>query len=200
MECQTCKREWPDEFEFCPKCGLAIVAGDRSAAATGRSIAQVGEGHVALSGDVQGDVTIVQGKAERVGAVDLRHAYLCRLQGECGRLSLRGMDVDAGDPTRAAQPLNLAHVYIELDTTVQVPAGAEPGDVIFASLQRSLAQDGKGQPLPESHDREEMRRVSALECAARFRHMVLLGEPGSGVRPASCWYECLPQAVTVASP
>jgi len=183
MQCQQCQHEWPDGFKFCPDCGIVIVAvqaSEGSATATGRGIAQVGESNVALSGDVKGDVTIVQKQAEGVDAADLRHAYLCRLQGECGRLSLRGMDVDAGDPTRAAQPLNLAHVYIELDTTVQVPAEAGPGDVIFASLRRSLAQDGKGQPVLESHDREETRRVSALECAARFRHMVLLGDPGGG--------------------
>jgi hypothetical protein len=27
---------------------------------------------------------------------------------------------------------------------------------------------------------------------------LLADDPGAGVRPASCWYECLPQAVTVA--
>jgi hypothetical protein len=57
MQCQTCGRDWPDEFEFCPKCGLATLASDGSAAAASRGIAKVGERPVATSGDIEGGAT-----------------------------------------------------------------------------------------------------------------------------------------------
>ena len=108
----------------------------------------------------------------------LRTAYLKRLVRECGRLPLRGVDIGTSDPGCAAQSLNLANVYVELDTTVRVPAGAPPGEVISESLKSSLALDREGLRL--EREGEDLRAVSALECAARFRHMVLLGDPGGG--------------------
>jgi hypothetical protein len=40
--------------------------------------------------------------------------------------------------------------------------------------------------------------LDASQVAARHDRAVVLGDPGAGARPGSCWYECLPQAVTVA--
>jgi formylglycine-generating enzyme required for sulfatase activity len=108
----------------------------------------------------------------------LRAAYLRHLTERCGWLPLRGVDVGASDPRRAAQPLRLAKVYVELDTTVRVPAGAGPGDVISESLKSSLALDREGLRL--EREGKDLHAVSALECAARFRHMALLGDPGGG--------------------
>jgi DNA-binding HxlR family transcriptional regulator len=50
-------------------------------------------------------------------------------------------------------------------------------------------------------DRRRQQRERAVEPWAairRFPRLVVMGEPGAGVRPVSCWYECLPQAATVA--
>ncbi len=111
----------------------------------------------------------------------LRDAYLRCVAERCGRLPLRGVDIGSSDATRAAQPLNLANVYIELDATVQVPADAWPGQVISASLEDSLALDREGlRSVRGAAGDEKRRRVTVLECAARFRHLVLLGDPGGG--------------------
>ncbi len=50
----------------------------------------------------------------------LREAYLRHLESRCGRLPLRGVDVQAGDPTAQRQRSRLARVYIHLDTTAAV--------------------------------------------------------------------------------
>ena len=55
MICQKCESEWPDDFEFCPRCGILIVAAqadDAIAAAVSRGAAIRGEGNIALTGDV----------------------------------------------------------------------------------------------------------------------------------------------------
>lgn len=49
-------------------------------------------------------------------------------------------------------------------------------------------------PLP--HQLEAVYEYFVKLPRIRF---LLADDPGAGVRPASCWYECLPQAVTVAS-
>ncbi|NLF10513.1 MAG: hypothetical protein GX597_01860, partial [Anaerolineaceae bacterium] len=111
----------------------------------------------------------------------LRDAYLRCVAERCGRLPLRGVDVGSSDATRAAQPLNLANVYVELDTMVQVPVGSAPGRVISAALTEALSSRREGPPTAvEGVEGKELRRVSVLECAARFRHLVLLGDPGGG--------------------
>jgi len=209
MRCQRCQQEWPDEFEFCPKCGVSlegVQATKGSAAATGRAAAVVGDKNVVIPGQVGGSVTVRYGP-EGPDPESLRLAYLCRIQGECGRLPLRGVDLEASDATRAAQPLNLANVYVELDTTLQVPASLDSEEVVSALLNLSTEYQlhdmalvsARTLPDGEGVGEKKLRHITSLECAAHFRQMVLLGDPGGGVRPASCWYECLPQAVTVAS-
>ncbi len=55
--------------------------------------------------------------------------------------------------------------------------------------------------VPSASDERDpnVQHTDPVEFLAPGARHVILGDPGSGVRPASCWYECLPQAVTVAS-
>jgi hypothetical protein len=92
----------------------------------------------------------------------LRQAYLRHLAERCGRLPLRGVDVQASDATARAERLRLAQVYVDLDTTTRRPAGRRKGDT-----GEALEALG-GEP------------VSALEAVTASRHAVLLGAPGSG--------------------
>jgi hypothetical protein len=92
-------------------------------------------------------------------------------------------------------------VYVALDTRTQVVEREEEGKA-KAPRRRASKSDAEEVPdwLAEPRPGDETRFLSALEAVNGERQMVLLGDPGGGVRPASCWYECLPQAVTVASP
>jgi energy-coupling factor transporter ATP-binding protein EcfA2 len=69
---------------------------------------------------------------------------------DCRHMSLRGLDISASDPTGAQRRFELAQVYVNLLTKTQV--------------------------TPE----RESQPLSVLEAVAGHRHVVLLGDPGSG--------------------
>ena len=92
-------------------------------------------------------------------------AYLKTLVASCSHLPLRGVDVGASDPTRSQEPMDLAQVYVDLDTTTHV----EPKKAKKKGRKRE----------PELADRET-RPLRALEAAAKHKHLVILGDPGSG--------------------
>jgi len=89
----------------------------------------------------------------------LRQAYLNRLFESSRALSLAGVDPKAAsDPTHAGR-LDLDAVYTALLTlTPETPERLARGDMM----------------------EKESRRVSALEQLNRHKHLVLLGDPGSG--------------------
>jgi len=126
----------------------AIAQGEGSTAASDHSIA--------ISGNVYGDV--YQGPAPKDGkeALAIYRAVLAYLT---GRLSLRGLDMGASDASRKQAPLDLAQVYVDLDTTALV------SDVQDGEKERG---DSKSRPL------------SSLEAVIGNRRLVLLGDPGSG--------------------
>jgi formylglycine-generating enzyme required for sulfatase activity/energy-coupling factor transporter ATP-binding protein EcfA2 len=126
----------------------AIAQGEGSTAASDHSIA--------IRGNVYGDV--YQGPAPKDGneALAIYRAVLAYLT---GRLSLRGLDMGVSDASRKQAPLDLAQVYVDLDTTFMVPT----------------VQDGK----KEQGD-SKSRPLSALEAVIGNRRLVLLGDPGSG--------------------
>ncbi|MCL4299458.1 MAG: SUMF1/EgtB/PvdO family nonheme iron enzyme [Anaerolineae bacterium] len=82
----------------------------------------------------------------------------------CAFLPMRGIDVGASDPTAAQSSLGLANVYVELDTTSQVP----------------LTEAEKAAHRKQTERGQETRPLSALEVVVGYRRLVLLGDPGGG--------------------
>ena len=81
------------------------------------------------------------------------------------RVSLWGRDVDASDPTQDQKRPELAQVYIDLHTTTQV----------------AVATGKKRGPKERDvFDERESRPLSVLDAVLTHRHVVLLGDPGSG--------------------
>jgi formylglycine-generating enzyme required for sulfatase activity len=82
-------------------------------------------------------------------------------------LPMRGIDLEAGDPGSRQRRMDLANVYIDLNTRTHVP----------------ISPTGKE---TDRHDREflsekgETRPLRAIEATAGNRSVVLLGDPGSG--------------------
>jgi predicted NACHT family NTPase len=83
----------------------------------------------------------------------------------CRHLSLRGLDVDASDPTGSQRRFDLAQVYVDLATTSRVP------------VEGAKSRRRKSQALPEER---ETRPLSELEAVVQYRRVVLMGDPGSG--------------------
>lgn len=83
----------------------------------------------------------------------------------CHHLPLRGVDIGASDPTREQPRMELAQVYVELDTKTPVPL-----------TKKEKKEREHRFPLEE----RETRPLRALEAVAKNRHVVLLGDPGSG--------------------
>ena len=111
---------------------------------------------IAIGGNVYGDV--YQGPAPKDGREALA-IYRFVLAYTTSRLSLRGLDIGASDATRKQAPLDLAQVYVDLDTTTKV---------LDVQDEKSLQDESKRHPL------------SALEAVIRSPRLVLLGDPGSG--------------------
>ncbi|MCP4104399.1 MAG: SUMF1/EgtB/PvdO family nonheme iron enzyme, partial [Desulfobacteraceae bacterium] len=80
-------------------------------------------------------------------------------------LPLRGLDRDESDPSGNRNRLELDRVYVDLDTKTPV----------------KIAEAGKKRKSQfEPDDKEKTRPLSALEAATKNRHLVILGDPGSG--------------------
>ena len=129
-----------------------------------------GDQNVTVTGLVKRDVKVTYRNNYYFGpeAIDPAEAlgiYCSVLMSGSRYVPMRGMDVDASDPRSRSQPLNLGHVYIDLDTTASVP------------VKKRKAKPGAA---PEDAMRGEMRPLAALEAVAQNRHVVLVGDPGSG--------------------
>ncbi len=111
--------------------------------------------------NIVGDAYFGPSPKDDAQALDIYRRVLAQT---CCHLPLRGVDVGAGDPTTGQQPLGLANVYVDLDTTTPVPRADKE--------------------LPERQalapEREEGRHLSALEATVANRRLVLLGDPGGG--------------------
>jgi predicted NACHT family NTPase len=84
----------------------------------------------------------------------------------CRHLSLRGLDLDASDPTGSQRRFDMAQVYVDLRTTSQVILERE--EKPQRPVRTILAEPPETRPL------------GALEAVAGHRRLVLLGDPGSG--------------------
>ncbi len=93
-------------------------------------------------------------------------AIYCRvLVSACRHLPLRGVDIGASDPTGGQQRLDLAQVYVNLDTKTQVPLSEEKTK---QRQQRAKVDEQKTRPL------------GVLEATIQNHRLVILGDPGSG--------------------
>ena len=95
--------------------------------------------------------------------------YLHALATDLAGLKLGEIDASP-DQTKQA-PLQLADVYVPLNTHLQIPESQ--------SLAQWLSNQSE-RPRPESEAREKTRLVPALEALACYRELTILGKPGSG--------------------
>ncbi len=134
------------------------------AIAQGTIAAAAGEGGVAITGDVQGNIYI--GPAAQDPATAL--AIYCRvLMASCQHLTLRGLDLSESDVSDAPRRLDLHQIYVDLLTGIQVAA-------------RQRGERRRQRPAGFVTDASDTRSLRALEAIAQDRQVVLLGEPGSG--------------------
>ncbi len=122
----------------------AIGQGDHSATA--------GAGGFALVGDFKGNIYQGQPAEDPDKALSI---YLRSLVGRLGKLPMRGLDADSGDACVKQDNLDLAGVYIALDTTDRIKEQGEK-------------------------EKERERPLRVLEAAATRKQLVVLGDPGSG--------------------
>lgn len=157
---------------------IAELEGARQSAGT--TIATEGgavvQGSVEASGHfigrdfVQYVTQIVQSGEDPEEAKSIVAAYLQALADDLAGLNLGEIDPSATDPKR--QPLQLADIYVPLDTT------------LYIHKDETLEQWRASAP-GRMRQREQLglinsRTVSALEALACHRELTLLGKPGSG--------------------
>ncbi|CAK8717669.1 hypothetical protein KKHLCK_06830 [Candidatus Electrothrix laxa] len=137
---------------------LAELRGTTTAENTG--LGAIGQGDHSATAGAGGTAIVFKGNIyQGEPAQDPEQAlsiYLRSLIGRLGKLPMRGLDADSGDACAKQDSLDLAGVYIALDTT-----------------DRIKEQGKKGK-----EERERSLRV--LEVAAGLKRLVILGDPGSG--------------------
>ena len=92
-----------------------------------------------------------------------RQAYLSELGATCQALPLAAL----GEDDSSAAQITLDQMYIDLDTTTKVKKEKQPEKTSEQELRFILPG-------------EDERLLPALEAAAQYDHLVLLGDPGSG--------------------
>lgn len=167
---------------------LSLQQSGSGAVAAGAQAAAAGAGGVAVVGDVRGNVYV--GAVPQDDAEALR-IYRRVLVAGCRRLPLRGVDVGASDPTGSQMQMDLDQVYVALDTTARLSGGyrrtstATGTDVSQLEDEAPLpvAPKKKGR-VPRIGDKVGFIQLppplTSVEAVAQWRHVVILGDPGSG--------------------
>jgi len=125
----------------------------------------IGKGNKVIHADTYIEGNVYKGPAPRNPQEALK-IYRDVIARSTSSLPLRGIDLEASDPTSAQKPIGLAHVYIALDTkTVQ-------------------------EEQPEANQKEKQSRIlgniaehkllSVLQAVIQNRSVVIKGDPGSG--------------------
>ena len=141
---------------------------------TGPGVAFVGDRNFVKTGPIGGNVQVVHGNVysgpPTTDPAEALRIYCRALMTGSRYLPLRGVDVGAGDPAAGQQPLNLARVYIALNTKTQVALKESRTEKARRRGDRAepFGEGGKTRPLP------------TLEATAVNRRLALLGDPGSG--------------------
>jgi len=91
-------------------------------AVTGNNNVVADNHSVGVGGDVHGDIYMGNPTDDPAEAL---HIYRRVLVQSGGGLPLRGIDVDASNPSAGRKNISLAQVYIDLDTTRQVPVSGK---------------------------------------------------------------------------
>jgi formylglycine-generating enzyme required for sulfatase activity len=143
----------------------AVAQGQNAIAAGERAVVfRQGNGNFINTGNVQGNVYF--GKAGRNAVEDLA-IYRSVLAQTTATLQLHGLSPAASGPDAFQKPMDLAKIYIGLDTESLVKE-SEHGHIVNR-IETT-------EPLL----REETRKMTALEALIFNRRIVLLGDPGGG--------------------
>ena len=126
-------------------------------------------GHVIGRDFVQYVTQIIQGGEDPEEAKSVIALYLHALTADLAGVRLGEIDASV-DQTRR-DPLQLADIYVPLDTTLHIPKDT--------ALAQWLSRDRSHKP-EEPREQRETRPVSTLEALNAHRQLTLLGKPGSG--------------------
>ncbi|MCP4935125.1 MAG: SUMF1/EgtB/PvdO family nonheme iron enzyme [bacterium] len=148
---------------------ISLQLGNQSIAVVGDHNTAIGSGGVNVSGQVGGSIITnfkgnlyIGGKPDNnEQAIAIYQEYVARTN---SRISLRGIDVKASDPTADSKPLALADLYIDLDTDNLVTISAEEVD------SKRVRQRTESVQTPET----------ALQAVVANPYVVLKGDPGGG--------------------
>lgn len=132
--------------------------------------------------DVKGNITqtigalyaaqvrlIVQGGEDEADVREATAHYLQALVKELGRYRADVVDSSAADPNKT--PIELADIYVPLDSTLQIPEK----QTLAQHLTQLRKADGR-----QTEQRLSERAVTVLEALAQHPRLVLIGKPGSG--------------------
>jgi len=130
---------------------------------------EVANGHFIGRDFVQTVTNVIHAGEDPEEAKSVIALYLHALATDLAGLKLG--EIDASTDQSRQTPLQLADIYVPLDTTLQIPQDA--------NLSQWLASQRNRHPVDQEAQRET-RPVSALEALAEHRELTVLGKPGSG--------------------